>query len=113
MAVWLLPADAANLMGKESEILDDARWAGACAAAIAYVERKRADLFPADEVTVGGDIKYGTALLASRYYERVGSPGGVTSYNEYTGSILRHDPDIPKLLGIGEAGAFVFGAAGA
>lgn len=58
------------------------------------------------------DVLLGGAMLAHRWHERRGSALGTTGYTEFgTGTILRHDPDIARLLRIGTAsGVFSFGA---
>lgn len=88
-----------------------------CNAARAYVERKRADLFAVDDVTgllvfsPTPDVVVGAALLAHRWYARRTSPQGVAgATSEGASGILRHDPDIARLLGIDAEGPFVFGA---
>lgn len=85
-----------------------------CDAARAYVEEHRKDLFN-DAVppvyTPTPDVKVGAALLAYRWYTRRTSPLGVIgSTDDGRSGILRHDPDINRLLGIGLEGRFVFGA---
>lgn len=81
----------------------DAPQAGAVelarAAAAAYVERVR----PADyTATVGADVVFGAVLLAARFYSRQGSPGGIASYGEFgAAAVLRFDPDVAQLLGLG------------
>lgn len=65
---------------------------------------------PAD---VPADVTLGSMMLAWRWYQRRNSPLGVAGYQDYgTSALLRHDPDIAKLLGIGADGPFVFAAAG-
>ena len=85
----------------------------ATAAAAAYVQRVRADLpWDAAGWSVPADIKLGTAMLAWRLYERRAAPLGIaTSSTGDPVEILREDPDIARLLGVGSAaGRFVFGA---
>lgn len=63
--------------------------------------------------TPPADVLLGAAMLAWRWYSRRGSPLGVAGYAELgTAGILRHDPDIARLLRLGAAGPFVFGATG-
>lgn len=59
-----------------------------------------------------GDIKLGGIMLAARWHDRRGATLGTTGYTEFgTGTILRHDPDIARLLGLGtSATTFSFGA---
>ena len=60
---------------------------------------------------VGPRVLLGAAMLASRWYARRSSPLGVAGYVELgQAGILRHDPDVAKLLRLGESGPFVFGA---
>jgi hypothetical protein len=116
MADWLTYAQAVALV--EARVAaEDAAWMGAVDAATEYVEDKRKDLFTGvspDPVVFGanGSIKYGTALLANRWYTRRKSPLGSSQNVEFGGTdFLRQDPDIAKLLGIGIEGKFAFGAA--
>jgi hypothetical protein len=115
MTTWLDPAEAAGLADVASSVADDVDWVGAVEASRDYVEDKRKDLFagsPAVFVATAR-IKFGTAMLANRWYARMRSPMGVSQNVEFGGSdFLRQDPDIAKMLGIGIAGRFVFGAAG-
>lgn len=118
MADWLeVPQVVALLELPPEDTSEDEAWLasfeGALAAARSYVEDNRADLFNGDtprEFQPGPDVKYGTALLAYRWKKRAGSSLGVAEYSEFGSGLLRHDPDIAKMLGIGTEGAFVFGA---
>lgn len=57
------------------------------------------------------DVKLGAVMLAGRLFARRGTPLGVAGFSEFGGNaMLRHDPDIARLLGIGPHRAFVFGA---
>ena len=57
------------------------------------------------------DVKLGGAMLAHRWHERRGSALGTTGYTEFgTGTILRHDPDIARMLRLGSFAPFGFGA---
>lgn len=114
MAEWLSPALAAALV-ESSASVDGAAWTGDVEAAVAYVEKKRADLFNTEVPPVfvaGADIKLGTAMLANRMYARRNSPLGTSQNVEFGGSdFLRQDPDIAKMLGLGADGPVVFGGA--
>lgn len=84
-------------------------------AAVAFVERERADLLTGQEETpfdADATIELGTKMLALRLYERRGSILGVANYAQYdAGSpLLRVDPDIEQLLQIGRRRAFGFGS---
>ena len=123
MAEWITEPQALALIAlTPGDITDTTAFGGALEAARDHVEKKRPDLFvPATPVvdppeppvfTPGGDVMLGTAMLAHRWYERRASPLGVAEYSEFNGgTILRYDPDIAKLLGVGTEGAFLFGAA--
>lgn len=89
----------------------------ACAAAEAWVEgTARRDLPWA--TLVGGqpyvppaDVRLGGLMLAWRWYQRRAAPlGVVTGPSGDPVEMLRNDPDIARLLGIGGNGRFVFGA---
>jgi hypothetical protein len=88
----------------------------ATAAAVAFVERVRSDLHTGQAelpFDASDDVKHGAAMLAARLYERRGSLMGVAASSGYeaAGQILRYDPDIEQLLGIGKSRPFGFGAA--
>lgn len=76
-------------------------------AAAAVVERARKDLFGVDEVgaqTFAGDdaVVEGAALYAARLYARRETPAGLASYGEFgPAPVLRLDPDVERLLGLG------------
>jgi hypothetical protein len=86
----------------------------ACNAAAAYVEGKHPGYFSDAAVPVyvpPADIKLGAIMLAARWYARRGSALGNAGFSEFGGdTILRHDPDIARLLRLGTFGAFTFGA---
>ena len=114
MAAWLDAATAA-LLAEISGVAADAAWVGAVDAATAWVEARRPDLLVGTAPAVftpGPDVKLGTAMLAHRWYNRRVAPLGNSQPAEFGGGIemLRQDPDIAKLLGIGSEGKFVFGA---
>lgn len=115
--VWLTPERVAAMLALDLTTWDpadvDALTAG-CAGAGGYVVRNRPDVFEPDGTfTGGGDVLLGAAMLAHRWYQRRSSPLGVAQFSEFDGAgMLRHDPDIVKLLGIGVDGRFTFGAAG-
>lgn len=120
---WLTVAEVRTYAGlRPGDAVDDAALSMAAAAAEDYVEDVKPQyLVPGDpeavpptEDTYGpvpATILLGAAMLAWRWYSRRSSPLGVIGYAEMgTAGILRHDPDIGRLLKIGTAGAFVFGA---
>lgn len=92
--------------------------ANATAAAEAYVESARRDLtfptVPAEVETkpVPATVKVGALMLAWRWYERRNTPlGMIVAPTGDPIEMLRDDPDIAKLLGVGRSGRFVFGSA--
>lgn len=111
---WLTPEQAAALVDT-SAVPAATDWIGAVEAAVAYVEGKRRDLFTTADPPVfvpGPLILFGTAMLANRWYARLRTPMGVSQNTEFGGTeILRQDPDIAKMLGIGTEGKPVFGGA--
>jgi hypothetical protein len=75
-------------------------------AAASWVQAHRPDLFPAGAPAPteapSDDIGLGTVMLACRLVARTGSPLGVATFAEFgPSSILRLDPDIERLLGLG------------
>jgi hypothetical protein len=103
---------------RQGSTTDDAALLMAANAAAEYVEELRPDLF-LDPVPPEGPlfvpssrVFLAAAMLAHRWYSRRSSPLGVAGYGELgAAGILRYDPDIARLLGIGsESGRFVFGA---
>lgn len=112
-ATWL-DADLAKAMVEGTAPVNSTAWQADVDAARAWVEKKRPDLLTGDPAvfTPGADVKLGTAMYALRLYQRRTSPLGVSQNTEFGGSdILRQDPDIAKLLGIGAEGPPVFGGA--
>lgn len=78
-------------------------------AAVAQVEQARPDLL----LTVGDvvtfepthDVLLAGFLLAKRLHARKNSPTGLASYGEFgPAAVLRFDPDVERLLGIGRYG---------
>lgn len=110
MATWLTTADVAQ-WAQTSEA-DATGLAAAVDAAAAWVQQKRSDLDWSSPDAPGKAVKLGATMLAWRWYQRYSSSLGVTGYPDMaSGGILRYDPDIAQLLGIGSSGAFVFAAA--
>lgn len=118
---WLEPEDVFRVLGDElASRLSVPALDECCQATRAYVERSRPDLFVAPdplvpevtEFVADAAVRVGAALLAHRFYARRTSPLGVLGLTDTGASgILREDPDIARLLGVGAAGAFVFGSA--
>jgi hypothetical protein len=98
-APWLpLPSDLAALAEPQATDAQRARLAAA-----AYVERVRKDLFDeAGVYTPNQDVVQAGLLLTSRLYARRSTPQGLASFGEFgPGTILRGDPDVDRLLGLG------------
>ena len=113
MTEWLSAGQAVALTNI-SAAPDAVDWVAAVAASCEYVEDKRKDLNIGTPpvFTPGPLIIYGTAMLSNRWYTRMRSPMGASQNVEFGGSeILRQDPDIAKMLGIGTEGKPVFGGA--
>lgn len=91
---WLqLDTDADNA------VLEDCRTAAA-----SWCEDKRRDLFigPAEGTAVPDRIVQAGVLSTARLYARRDTPAGLASYAELgAAAILRTDPDVAQLLGIG------------
>lgn len=116
MSDWLTYTQALALIEQAPGDVDQPSFEGALNAACALVERKRPDLFDGETppaFIADPAIKLGAAMLAHRLWERRSSPLGAAQFTEFgAGTILRYDPDIGRLLGIGTEGTFNFGAAG-
>jgi opacity protein-like surface antigen len=113
VAAWLDAAQAATLVEQDDEVAASEAWVASFDAAAAWVEKQRSDLFAGEPPVFGADaaVKLGTAMLANRWYARRKSPLGSTSNAEFgAAELMRHDPDVAKMLGIGVDGKFVFGA---
>lgn len=117
-STWLTAEKVAAVLGGDlSSAIDDASMQQFCNGTASYVEGRRSDLFVTsdDETPVTtfeptSSVLVGAALLAYRFYSRRTSPLGVIGFTEDgAAGILKDDPDIARLLGIGRHGAFVFG----
>lgn len=81
-------------------------------AAGSYVEDVRPDLFLGDPPTFTpkSRVVAGAVLLTSRLYARKGSPLGVASFAEFgPADVIRYDPDIERMLGLGRHAGPVVG----
>lgn len=115
---WLDGAKVSELLGSLAVDLEETPLQSACDAARSFVEEKRGDLWVSD----GGDpavltytptpaVVHGAALYAYRLYQRRNNPLGILGTTDVgPAGILREDPDIARLLGIGRARGFRFGA---
>lgn len=119
---WLTPAAVRTWSGQRmGDTLDTGALQLAANAAAEYVEELKPELWVGRDLTavppVPGTyeptpkVLLGASMLAHRWYSRRGSPLGVAGYADLgVAGILRFDPDIAKLLGLGTEGPFVFGA---
>lgn len=102
---WLPAADLLTWL-KVTAGSDNANTAELCRVAAARViERNRPEL-KLEELTdpadAPDDVQLGGVLLAARLYARDGSPQGIATFGELGAStILRSDPDIGQLVGVG------------
>ena len=109
---WLPAADVAATMGRSLAEGTPADLENARKAAAAFVERHRADLvwLGATSADVPADVWLGAVLLTNRYLARRGSPQGVAELGEFgPAAIVRTDPDVERLLGLGRFGRPVIG----
>lgn len=113
MADWLLPADVASYAQIDDVTGDDAL-TDATAAVVAFVERHLPEYQTgtASGYAPPADVKLGAQMLAARLYERRGTLLGVAGFSDFSGSspLLRQDPDIARLLRLGQHSKFSFGA---
>lgn len=121
---WLDPAEVVTALGEDlGPIIDDGALAFWTAAARDYVEDVRPDLlvvtFAEDGVTVESSsyvptdrVKGGTVLLAHRLYQRRNAALGIVGVtSDAVASVIRNDPDVERMLGIGRSRKWRFGAA--
>jgi hypothetical protein len=118
LPAWLTAEEVGAVLGADlTADLDPEKLEEAAAAAGDWVEGKRRDQFVYDDAdppvgtyTPGPAVIYGAALLAHRLYHRTKSPLGILGVTDVGASgILREDPDIARLLGIGKSRGFRFG----
>lgn len=110
-APWLPIADVLDQLGVD--VTDDAKVASierTRKAAAALVERARPDLVTRDAAAETGwtfvpsdaAIVDGAVLLTARLFARRSSPAGLASFGEFgPAAVLRFDPDIERLIGVG------------
>lgn len=108
---WITPPEVETILGADlAADLDADAFEAAVEAASGYVEEHRPDLVDDQETfTATPVVRYGTALLAFRWYNR----RRATTTNGDEGAVadvISEDPDLSRMLGIGARGGFVFGA---
>jgi hypothetical protein len=101
-STWLVGEDLAQLLEVPVDDLPEQRWLDAAAA---YVTPRRPDLFAVDPAPaledLPSDLIEGAVLFATRLAARQGSVLGLAAGEFGPSSILRHDPDIARLCGLG------------
>lgn len=108
---WLSYSNAAAFEALSDVVADgDAAWQIAVEAAAEYVQGRRVDLVYTDATTVPAMVRLGTSRLAHRWFDRRNNPLGAATFAEFAGEMLRHDPDISMMLGLGPNRPFAFGA---
>lgn len=118
MSTWLTaPVVVARLGDDLAGALDQTKLGAAADSAEEFVELKRPDLWvytdaepPVGTYTPGPSVVFGAALLAHRLYHRTSTPLGTRATDTEASGILRDDPDISRLLGIGRSRGMRFGA---
>lgn len=117
---WLDVEQVAAVLGDSlSDDLDNVALQSCCDAARSFVEDRRADLFvtndddpPVTTYIPTPAVIHGAAMYAYRLYHRRKSPMGILGTTDVgPAGILREDPDIARLLGIGRSRRFRFGGA--
>lgn len=107
---WLTEAEALGYLQVDAAASNAPAVRSARFAAVRVVERQRKDLAldsltPEQLATAAadlGDVKLGCLMLIGRLYARKGTPEGIAAFGELGAAmILRSDPDIAMLLGIG------------
>ena len=86
----------------------------ACESVVAYVPTIAGlrGFWTDEEFVPPADVILGAIMLVARWHARRGSALGTTGYVEFgSGFIMRHDPDIGRMLRLGPQGSvFAFGA---
>lgn len=101
---WLPAAKVKAALGRQLAGGTDEDLETARTAAAAYVEARRADLVWLDALPgdVPADVWLGAVLMTNRLLARRGSPQGLAELGEFgPATVLRTDPDVERLLGIG------------
>lgn len=111
---WLPIADVRSHMGVPVGDPDPDGLELARKAAAAYVERVRPDRFGVEDgvdvAHIDDAILAGAVILTARLYARRQSPAGIASYGEFgPAPVLRLDPDVERLIGVGRYARPTFG----
>jgi hypothetical protein len=111
---WLPMAEVRSHLGLAVDDPDPDGLELARKAAAAYVERVRPDRFGVvdgeDVATIDDAILAGAVILTARLFARRQSPAGIASYGEFgPAQVLRLDPDVERLIGVGRYARPTFG----
>lgn len=117
MPGWLKPENVAAHANVGGTAPGAIPLTNATAAAESFVEQARPDIpwptTPAGAASFAApaSVKLGALMLAWRWYSRRNNPlGSLISTTGDPIDMLREDPDIAKLIGVGSAGKFIFGS---
>lgn len=105
---WLDLPDLKVFLGATIAGTPDADVDQARKAAAAYVEQAKPSLVYAGAVPddIPANVVAGAQLFAARLLARRSSPAGVASFGEFgPAAVLRSDPDVDRLLGLGRYAA--------
>lgn len=108
---WLTSDAVSGWVGIESSSKSAAVELARCAAAD-WVQDQRPDLWVTSTVdgvevrtyTPTDRVILGALLATARLLSREGNPAGLVNYGEFAGAVLRNDPDVATMLGIGAYG---------
>lgn len=108
---WLSYSDAAAFEALSDVVTpEQTDWQIAVEAAAEYVQNRRDELTYTEAADVPAMVRLGTSRLAHRWFDRKNNPLGSATFSEFAGEMLRHDPDISMMLGLGPNRPFAFGA---
>lgn len=120
MPTWLDAEQVTAILGDSiGDDLDQGALQECCNASRSFVEERRGDLWVSDgedpptlTYTPTVSVVHGAAMYAYRLYHRRKSPLGILGTTDVgPAGILREDPDIARLLGIGRGRRWGFGGA--
>ena len=102
---WITAEEVASTLGRNLARTDAGNLDRATKAAAAWVEDQRKDLvwLDATSADVPPSVWLGTVMLVNRLLSRFGSPQGVAEFSGEFGpaAILRSDPVVERMLGVG------------
>lgn len=102
---WLPLAAVLAQVGTVAGTPNAERVEAARQAAASWCQEQRRDLFaggyPEGTFTPPPSVVAAATLATARLYARESSPAGVANYGEFAAHVLRNDPDIERMLGVG------------